>query len=935
MPAPVIPVFISSTWLDLIPEHGAAETAVQTLRETKYVGMKHFGSRAETTHDASLAEVDNSEVYVGIFAGRYGSGITEAEYRRARERNLPCFIYFKRDHAVPARWRENDPARVSKLDALKRELRAAHTVTEFDTPQELEAKVIGALHRWVFDNFLTPKLEGALRGDLPHTEAQALLDAVKDLSALNRDLLSQLQGTGFHVYVAGDLVLGDKVVNVYQAPAVAVAALHQLPPPPRDFTGREEELGELLAALGRGGVAALQGLGGVGKTALALKLAEQLKASYPDAQFYLDLKGASPQPLSAAAALAHVVRAYHPTAKLPEDEAQLRALYLSLLDGRRALLLMDNAAGGEQVGPLEPPAGCVMLVTSRRHFALPGLFAKSLDTLPPDDARRLLLRIAPRIGERAGEIAELCDYLPLAMRMAAGALAERVNLRPEDYVRRLSDAQKRLDLVEASLGLSYDLLSPDLQRHWRALAVFPDTFDTAAAAFMWGADEDAALDTLAELIRYSLVEWDETAGRYHLHDLARLFADERLAGADRHASLSRHAAYFLKVIRAAVELYKRGGESVKRALVLFDLEWENIRAGQSWAAARYAADEVAATLCNVYPHALHLLTLRRHPRESIAWLEAALAAARQLKDRVMEGVHLGNLGMLYSDSGEYRRAVGFYEQGLAIDREVGNRQGEASSLINLGSAYQTLGEPRRAGELYERALIIFRELGDRRGEASALYNLGADYAGAGEPRQATEFYQQHLAIMRELGDRHGEGLAFARLGGAHYELGELQRAVEFYGQALDIQRELGDRRGEGATLGNLGITYARLGEMERAVGLYEQRLAIAREVGDRRGESIVLGSLGNAYAARGELQKAREFYEQQLIITRQLGFRQVEGSANFNIGRVFKRLGDRARALAHAEAALEIFEQVQSPRAAQARAQVAELRAGASGQGEA
>lgn len=423
MPAPVIPVFISSTWLDLIPEHGAAETAVQTLRETKYVGMKHFGSRADTTRDASLAEVDNSEVYVGIFAARYGSGITEAEYRRAREKNLPCFIYFKRDHAVPAQWRETDPEQVPKLDALKHELRAAHTVTDFDTPQELKGQITADLHRWLFDNFLTPKLEGALRGDLAHPEAQALLDAVKDLSALNRNLLSQLQGAGFNVSIGGDFVARDKIV--YQAPDIAVSALHQLPPPPRDFTGREAELDELLSKIGQGvTISGLQGLGGIGKTALALKLAEQLKASYPDAQFYLDLKGASPQPLSPSAALAHVIRAYHPTAKLPDDEAQLRALYLSVLDGQRALLLMDNAAGREQVEPLEPPAGCVLLVTSRQHFTLPGLFAKNLNALLPDDARQLLLKIAPRIGEHADEIAQLCGYLPLALRMAAGALAE-------------------------------------------------------------------------------------------------------------------------------------------------------------------------------------------------------------------------------------------------------------------------------------------------------------------------------------------------------------------------------------------------------------------------------------------------------------------------------------------------------------------------------
>jgi hypothetical protein len=130
----------------------------------------------------------------------------------------------------------------------------------------------------------------------------------------------------------------------------------------------------------------------------------------------LDLKGASTQPLTVAEALAHVVRAYHPAAKLPDSESELRGLYLSVLNGQRALLLMDNAANAEQVEPLIPPAGCLLLVTSRQHFTVPGLAAKNLDTLSAADARDLLLTIAPRIETQADEIATLCGHLPLALR---------------------------------------------------------------------------------------------------------------------------------------------------------------------------------------------------------------------------------------------------------------------------------------------------------------------------------------------------------------------------------------------------------------------------------------------------------------------------------------------------------------------------------------
>ncbi len=633
------------------------------------------------------------------------------------------------------------------------------------------------------------------------------------------------------------IITGDHNVVQISAPADPVAtALHQVPPPPADFTGRKEELQELLAAIEHGGVtiSGLQGLGGIGKTALALKLVEELKPRYPDAQFYLDLKGASNQPLTVSEALAHIVRAYHPAAKLPDSETELRALYLSVLDCQRAIVLMDNAASAEQVEPLIPPAGCVLLVTSRWHFTLPGWATKNLDTLTADDAHALLLAIAPRIGAWTDKIAELCGYLPLALRLAAGALAKYRNLKPADYALRLQDTQQRLQLIEASLSLSYELLSEELQERWRWLAVFPDSFADDAATAVWEVGVDQAQHTLGELIAASMVEWNEATCRYRLHDLTRLFADAKLSAKERAVGQKRHAAHYKDVLAAADTLYLEGGKALARGLTLFDLEWGNIQAGHVWVAAQdVEADKDAARLGIAYPDAgVYVLNLRQHSRERIRWLELALAAAQRLKDRASEGNALGNLGVAYKNLGKIEHAIQFYEQRLFIARELGDRRGEGNVLGNLGTAYAALGEIQRAIQFYEQRLLIARELGDRRGIGNALGNLGSAYVILEDPQRAIQFYEQQLTIHRDLGDRKNEGNALGNLGLAYADLGETQRAIRSYEEYLTIARELGDRRGEGNALWNMSVALDQLGQHGEAIRCGEQSLTIFEQIED-------------------------------------------------------------------------------------------------------
>ncbi len=742
--------------------------------------------------------------------------------------------------------------------------------------------------------------------------------------------------------------------------------VHALPAPPGDFTGRTSEIEKLTKELVGSkpvAISGLAGMGGVGKTVLALYVANRFKQQYPDAQILLELKGTSREPLSPTEAMTQVIHTFDATADLRQATPdQIHALYLDVLNDKRALLLFDNAADASQVKSLIPPTSCAMLVTSRRHFVLPGMDTLRLDMLPEVDARKLLLTICPRIGDHADGIAKLCGRLPLALRIAASTLAEHRDLSVDEYAASLADRRTRLAKLksesdpeldlQATFDYSYDLLADDTKARWRVLAVFPASFDWFAAMSVWALDKDGTRKLLGDLVRFSLLDYDEATERYSLHDLLADFADGRLETKERDAAKLRHSQHYLLIAGAADELYLGGGKNVLLGLKLFDAELQHIRAGQAWAAANMESSKDAARLCSEYPGASgYCLSLRLLASDRIKWLRSALAAARKLGEKQNEGAHLGSIGYAYDDLGETRRAIEYYEQALAIARETGDRReegiwlgnlgltfdvlgemrkaieyheqalaiarefgdrhGEASHLSNLGLAYADLGETRQAIQYHEHALAIAREFGDRHGEASHLSNLGLAYADLGETRKPIEYYEQALAISREIGDRRGESNDLGNLGNAYHALGETRRAIDYYEQALPISRKIGDRRGEGKSLGNLGLAYANLGETRRAIEHYEQALEIARESGDRRADGIILGNLGSAYANLGETRKAIEYYEQSLAIAREISDQGGEGSRLSNLEAAYAVLGETRRAIEYFEQALAIFRQIE------------------------
>lgn len=741
-------VFVSSTWLDLQPERTAVEKALQRLRaDNRFAGMEYFGSRDENTRRASLDEVDRSHIYVGIFAARYGSGITEDEYRRARQHNLPCFIYFKDEKTITLDKVEKNSEQMAKLDKLKTELRQTHTVSDFISPDDLATKVLGDLSRWIFDEYLPQATDS-------------------------------------------------------QTSTPPVATPHQLRAAVSDFVGREPEIDVLVNALRTGqsaGISGISGMGGIGKTELALLVANRMRSDYTDAQLFIDMRGTDEKPLAAADALAECIRAFiGADAKLPEDINELIKIYRNSLDGKRALILLDNAADSAQVRPLLPPPGCALLVTSRETLALPGVKRIALEQLLPTEARDLLTGIAPRTPpDIADQISHLCGYLPLAIRAAGSLLDVTPDLDPTAYVTQLHDERERLkrigkegvDLdVEASFELSYARLQPETARVFRQLAVFPASFNAAAEEAIC---QDTSHAHLSDLLRRNLVLYNSKTARYRLHDLVRLFADSHLSSNERDTGQRLHAAHYLSVLEEANELYLGGGETLMSGLTLFDQELSNIQAGQSWAASRAESDQETAQLCFNYSNAgADIIQLRLSPHKRIGWLENSLIAASQLNDRNAEAVIINNIADAYIDVGEPMRAIEFCNRALTIAREIGSQRREVIALANTGKIYHTLGEIQRAIELYEQALTIVQALGDRRLESYIIGNTGVAHKVLGATQRALELYRQVLAIAMEMGDLQSEALALWNISLAFDELGNRAQAIAYCEDALKILMQI-------------------------------------------------------------------------------------------------------------------------------------------------
>ncbi|MYW14195.1 tetratricopeptide repeat protein [Streptomyces sp. SID2955] len=654
-----------------------------------------------------------------------------------------------------------------------------------------------------------------------------------------------------HIDFRGGRFRGQVVGKAeYRQHAPAPTALDALPPRVAGFTGRDDELGRLRTALdpaaGTGQavlVTAVSGLGGIGKTALAVQAAYAARESgwFPGGVLFVDLHGYDDAPVTADQALRSLLRALGVEPEhIPATADERAGLYRSLLAGREPVLIVaDNASSPEQVRPLLPGVGRHrVLVTSRDRLVQLGARLVPVDQLTAEAACALLdraLRIADpddtrvaAAADAAARLAELCGHLPLALQIAVALLAEDPGKTVEELADELATSYDRLTAlddgnrsVRAAFDLSYRRLPAEQGRLLclLALAPGPEVSEEVAAVLVGdGGPPSAGLKALA---RAHLVERGSGPGRWRMHDLVRVFGAGALTddAQTRDAARARLLAHYHRWADAADDRLQwlPGRPQPERfatraeALAWLDAERAGLVAAVHWGRETRHADTAVRLALVLWAY----FDWRRHFDDWITVSRIALEAAQRAGDRRSEAVACQNLGLALQETGRSEEAIEVLTRGRELCRAIGDRHGEATAWDNIGLVLRSAGRATEAIDVHSHSRALFAAVEDRDGEAMAWNNLGSSLLKADRAEEAVAAHRRARDLYRKLRDRHNEGKAWYNLGESLRALNRTRAAIQAYRKDLEICREFDDWYGAGQTLGALALASAyehRLGE---------------------------------------------------------------------------------------------------------------------------
>ncbi len=631
-----------------------------------------------------------------------------------------------------------------------------------------------------------------------------------------------------------------------------------------------------------------------------------------------------------------------PAQHIPPDLEARAGRWRDHVAGQRILLVLDDAAGHEQVRPLLPGTpGSLVLVTSRRRLtALDDAAVISLETLSPGEAAALLAQLAGRAdlaapAGPAGEITRLCGYLPLAIGMLARQLRHHPARTGAELAAGLAAARDRLAVmrtenlsVAAAFDLSYQELTGDQQRLFGRLGLVPGPdIDAYAAAALDGTSVATARSQLDELYDHHLIT-EPAPGRYLLHDLLREYARALAAGdtADSRAAVGRLVNYYAHVAAAAsrhIATWTTAGgrlpptsppasapelASSAAAAAWLDAERPNLQLAVSYAAAQGMPQHAIAIAAAMGG----FLRARGHWDQAADQYQTALVAARQAGDRAGQAGLLDELGLLQQLTSDYPAATATLAEAIELFGELGDLASQAHARNHLGLVQIDVADYPAAAANHRQALALARRAGDQLAEAVSLIDLGLVQLLTGDYPAALASYQQALPLARRLGSAFDEADALCERGAALRLMGDYPAAFADEQQALDLFRQLGDRLGQAWALDELGLLHQLTEDYPAAAASAAAALELFRDLGDRHGRTKALNSLGELSLRTSAVDDAARQFGEALTLTRQLGTPAEEARALEGIGRSLLSR-DPAEAAAQLRQALAIYQRIGVP----------------------
>ena len=643
----------------------------------------------------------------------------------------------------------------------------------------------------------------------------------------------------------------------------------QLPLEVAGFTGRHDELARLHTLLPGDApatvpVALITGMAGVGKTALAVRFARQIASRFPDGQLYVNLRGFDPaaKPVDPGDVLRGFLEALGTSGdRVPESvEAQI-GLFRSLVDGKRMLVVLDNAGSADQVRPLLPASpGSMVIITSRNQLtglvAAEGAHPLPLDVLGDEEARDLLrqrLRAGVVDGAPAavGEITKLCGRLPLALSITAARAATQPRLTLPALARELKltgahllevGAEASTD-VSAVFSWSYNQLTDATARVFRLLGTHPGPdVSAAAAASMAGLPVTDTRKALAELTRASLVS-EPAPGRYTYHDLLRAFASGLAESIDRETEIEAAE-------RRVLDHYLQSADNAVRRVYPTTLR---VTVPEPFAAVR--------------PEAF------RSYEEARSWLRTELpvllAAVAHVAARApVFDTYCWQLPLLLAPtlvrSGRWHDDLACQRTALAGAERIGDPRALGHAHAGLAYACATLGDTGVAREHLDQALAAFEASGDRAALAAVRSRLALLLEQQGRYIEALQHSREALRLRRAFGNRAGIAHAENVVGWIYAKLGQYEEGLRHCRRGLDLATETGSRSLAADILDSLGMINLAVGEHEQAMSWYQQALAAFRDNEESRGTFSALSGIGDVHLAAGRSEAAKDTWRRAL-----------------------------------------------------------------------